>query len=138
MKKIFFAIIIAFVLNFFWEISQSFLYAPHYKGFEQLISVHLWASASDVMIVSVILLASEIIFERFLKNENKKVGLFSVIFLGFLLAVAIEKYALTTGMWAYNSWMPVIPWLKVGLAPVIQMMLIPAVVWMFLKKKEER
>ena len=70
MKKIFFAIIIAFVLNFFWEISQSFLYAPHYKGFEQLISVHLWASASDVMIVSVILLASEIIFERFLKIQK--------------------------------------------------------------------
>jgi len=137
MKKIFVTIILAFGLNFLWEIAQSFLYAPHYQGFGQLISVHLWASVGDVVMVAVILSITKIISGRILKNKNKKLELFVIILLGFFLAVAVEKYALANLMWAYNVWMPMIPFLKVGLTPVLQMMLIPTAVWIFLKHIEK-
>ena len=132
MKKIFFAIAIIFGLNFVWEIAQSVLYAPHYQGLGQLVRVHLWASVGDVVMVIIILLSNEIIFRRFLKNKNKKTQVFFIIFLGFLLATVVEKYALANGLWAYNHRMPIVSGLNVGLTPVLQMMLIPAVGFIFL------
>jgi len=126
MKKIFFAIAITFGLNFVWEISQSFLYAPHYNGIGELISIHLWASGGDVVMVAVVLFWAWICAEKFLKKKkNSWQELSLIIFFGFLLSVSVEKYALTVGMWSYNVWMPMLPWLKVGLTPVLQMMIIP-------------
>ncbi len=135
MKKFFLATTLTFGLNFVWEVAQSFLYAPHYQGLGQLISVHLWASLGDVVMVAVILSVAEVVSGRISKNKNKKLELLSIIFFGFLLAVAVEKYALVNSMWAYNSLMPVLPWLKVGLTPVLQLMLIPIVTWIFLKNQ---
>jgi len=137
MKKIFLATLVAFGLNFVWEVAQSFLYAPHYQGLGQLISVHFWASLGDIVMVAGILSLAEIISRRILKNKNKKVELLSIIFFGFLLAVVVEKYALANLLWAYNAWMPIVPLLKVGLTPVFQMILIPPVIWRFLKKELE-
>ena len=137
MKKIFLAIATTFGLNFIWEISQSFLYAPHYHGFSQLASVHLWASAGDVVMVAGILLADEFIFKRIFKGKKEKwQRLLAIVFVGFLLAVLVEKYALANSMWSYNTWMPVLPWLKVGLTPVLQMILIPVFVTIFLQSEQ--
>jgi hypothetical protein len=135
MKKIFLAIVLAFSLNFVWEVAQSFLYAPHYQGLGQLISVHLWASLGDVVMVATILSVAEIVSRYILKNKNKKLELLVITLVGFLLATVVENYALVNSMWAYNSLMPVLPWLKVGLTPVLQLMLIPAAIWIFLKSK---
>ena len=79
-----------------------------------------------MVMVIIILLSNEIIFRRFLKDKNKKTQVFFIIFLGFLLATVVEKYALANGLWAYNHQMPIISGLNVGLTPVLQMMLIPA------------
>ena len=74
MKKIFFAIAITFGLNFVWEISQSFLYAPHYNGIGELISIHLWASGGDVVMVAVVLFLAWICAEKFLKKKKKQLA----------------------------------------------------------------
>jgi hypothetical protein len=131
MRKILFAIALAFGLNFVWEIAQSFLYAPHYEGFGQLVSVHLLASLSDVVMIFFILLLDEIIFGYILKNGNLKIRLSGISLFGFMLSVAVEKYALANSIWAYGSWMPILPYFDVGLMPVLQMMLIPAAVFLF-------
>ena len=130
MKKIFSASILAFSLNFAWEISQSFLYAPHYNGVVELLEVHFLASLGDVAMVWAILSLTELLVEKFAKKRNKNwQKIWLILSLGFLLSVSVEKYALSNGLWAYNFWMPVVPWLKVGLTPVLQMILIPMIVW---------
>lgn len=48
---------------------------------------------------------------------------------GVVIAVLIERHALATGRWAYTDWMPVLPVLDVGLVPVLQMLIVPAVVF---------
>ncbi len=44
-----------------------------------------------------------------------------IIPIGIIIAVSIEWYALGVGRWAYNEYMPIIPLLKVGLTPTIQL-----------------
>lgn len=51
--------------------------------------------------------------------------------LGAITAIAVERVALGTGRWTYNSLMPVVPLVQVGLWPVLQMTLLPVLtVWL--------
>lgn len=44
---------------------------------------------------------------------------------GAFVAIAIGKAGVLSGRWAYADSMPLLPWLRVGILPVVQMMLIP-------------
>lgn len=68
------------------------------------------ASLADAIFISVLFSLTKVI---------KKIWLFPV--LAILLAFLIEWWALDTGRWAYNSLMPVVPILRVGLSPLIQL-----------------
>lgn len=50
-----------------------------------------------------------------------------------ILAVAYtiwsERINLAQGSWAYSDWMPVLPWIEVGLTPVAQWIVVPLVAW---------
>lgn len=130
MKKIVFIALISFVLNFIWEISQAFLYAPHYVGIAGLLTVHLRASLGDMLMIFIILSLDAFIFDRiFTRGKITIARLARIIFAGFLLAAIIEKYALATERWSYGPLMPIIPWLNVGLLPLLQMILIPLVIF---------
>ena len=48
---------------------------------------------------------------------------------GIAIAVLIERYALATARWAYTEQMPMLPLVHVGLVPVLQMVILPAVVF---------
>lgn len=125
-KKIALLLISFFILNFIWETSQAFLYAPHYVGIAGLITVHLRASLGDMLMIFVILFLDIIIFSRIFENKMSPWRFLAMIIAGFALAVAVEKYALSVGRWAYDPRMPMIPGLNVGLIPALQMMLIPS------------
>jgi hypothetical protein len=47
--------------------------------------------------------------------------------LGAATATILEWHALRTGRWTYNALMPLIPGLGVGVYPVLQMAIVPAV-----------
>ena len=129
MKKILIISIITFILNFFWEISQAFLYASHFVGISGLIKVHIRASLGDLLIVFLILLIDAIISTRIFPKENSKKRFVAIAITGFILAVIIEKYALAIGRWSYNPLMPIIPILNVGLIPILQMIILPIAIF---------
>ena len=137
-RKIVFISFVFFILNFIWEISQAFLYAPHYVGISGLITVHLRASLGDILIIFVILLLDVIIFSRIFQEKTGPWRFLAIFLAGFVLAVLVEKYALANGRWAYNDMMPIIPGLNVGLAPILQMMLIPSSVIMILERLKKK
>lgn len=86
MERILFISLISFVLNFIWEISQAFLYAPHYFGIAGLIKVHLRASLGDVLLIFIILLLDAFIFTCILRREKVILERFSaIIFTGFFV-----------------------------------------------------
>lgn len=130
MKKILiFYAAISFVLNFIWEMSQVGLYKPHFNGTFDLIFVHSRATAGDVTVLFFIYAIVGLIFrDAKWVAKNKTTPLLLAAFFGFIFAVVIEKYALSTGRWEYNETMPIIPYIKVGLSPILQLTVIPALV----------
>lgn len=48
--------------------------------------------------------------------------------LGGLVATVIEWRALATGRWQYTDKMPLVPIVKVGLSPLVQLMVLPSAI----------
>ncbi|NCN24736.1 hypothetical protein GW918_01490 [Candidatus Berkelbacteria bacterium] len=123
-KQIIFLSLIAFVLHIVWENAQ----APLFQGYASFIAhlpMCLIGTAGDVVItLSVYLIVA------LLKNDSNWISTlnkkdFAVLaIIGFLIAIGIEWRALLFGRWTYAEGMPIIPYLKVGLAPIIQMTLL--------------
>lgn len=70
----------------------------------------------------VVITLSVLAFLRLLKKDaSRPADFLGLALIGFIIAVAIEQNALLAGKWDYASTMPIIPWLNVGLVPIIQM-----------------
>lgn len=60
---------------------------------------------------------------------------------GLTIVVAIaytlisERINLARGNWAYAEWMPLLPWLEVGLAPMSQWVVVPLAAWWWAKRQ---
>lgn len=122
-------LIIAFILNFIWEMSQVALYKPHFDGVFDLVLVHVRATIGDIIIFLIIyaIVALALRETRWVLG-NKILPLILASIFGFIFAIAIEKYALITGKWGYGELMPIIPFVEVGLTPVLQLtILVPLV-----------
>lgn len=112
-----------------------FLYAKHYDGFWNFLFVHIKASLGDVLIFAILYLMLAIAFRNFKWFLEKNVWqYFLVALFGFFIAVIIERYALATNRWQYNELMPIIPFFKVGMSPVIQLIILPIITIVFSKK----
>ncbi len=62
-------------------------------------------------------------------------GIVSLVLLGAAVAVAVEWWALATERWQYAGAMPIVPFLQVGLLPVLQMTIIPPIVALWLRRR---
>ncbi|OGY50968.1 MAG: hypothetical protein A2951_00085 [Candidatus Buchananbacteria bacterium RIFCSPLOWO2_01_FULL_56_15] len=108
---------LAFGLNFIWEYFHARLYL-HYRGGPITELVLLRATLLDALFITGLFIAVYTI-PFFYKNRWRWTILFS-----FAAAVLLERYALATGRWAYANAMPLIPLLKTGLTPTIQLALL--------------
>lgn len=113
MKKVFLIFILSFVLNLIWENLHSLLYVG-YMGGKITEFILLRASIADAVIIT--LMSLPFVFMPRLKGKS-----WLIIFIGVLVAIFIELWALNTGRWAYNEYMPIIPILGIGLTPTIQL-----------------
>lgn len=109
--------ITTFFLHIIWENSQAPLYAG-YQSFSQHFPICLVGVVGDVIITFFVLA-----FISLLKKDRVQTiaDFMALAVIGFIIAVAIEQHALLTGKWNYAPAMPIIPWLRVGLTPIIQM-----------------
>jgi len=112
-RKVFLIFFVAFILNVIWENLHSFLY-DNYIGGKITEFILLRATLVDAIII-VVLCLPFIFFPSFKKQS------WIIIPLGFIVAINIEWWALQTNRWSYNVYMPIIPFLSVGLTPAIQL-----------------
>jgi len=113
MKKVFNIFLLSFLFNLIWENLHSYFYLSYQGG--KINEAILWrASLGDAVIITLICLP----FNFMPKLRNKS---WLIIFCGVLVSIFIEWYALNTGRWAYNEYMPIIPFLSAGLTPTIQL-----------------
>ncbi|HBB65511.1 MAG TPA: hypothetical protein DCZ84_02675 [Candidatus Vogelbacteria bacterium] len=113
MKKVSLIFILSFFLNLIWENLHSYFYIV-YMGGEITETILLRASIADAIII--ILLTLPFVLVASLRKRS-----WLIIPIGVLISICIELYALNTGRWAYNEYMPIIPILSVGLTPTIQL-----------------
>lgn len=72
------------------------------------------ASLFDAILITLILVP--FVYLNSFKNKA-----WLIVIIGIVVAVFNEWYGLGTGRWMYNSLMPVLPIIKVGLTPTFQL-----------------
>jgi len=126
-KILFLVYIVSFLLNFIWENIHYLLYT-HYEGGEITRFILFRASLADALILTV--LAVPLLFIWYFKRN-----IWLIIPVGLILAILIEMNALMVGRWAYNEYMPIIPFLNVGLTPTIQLALTGYLTYYFISRR---
>lgn len=112
--------IVAFLLHVVWENAQAPLYAG-YQSFLQHLPVCITGTLGDVVIT---LLALGLFWLIKKDVPRSKTDFLALVIVGFVVAVAIEQNALLLNKWSYAPLMPLIPYLRVGVTPILQMIIL--------------
>jgi len=113
MKKLLAILLISFAFNFVWEHAHAVLYAS-YQGGPLTDFILLHAALGDAVIITVL----GALFIYFPTVGRRRWLVWPI---GLAVAIFIEVLALHSGRWQYNSMMPIIPILNIGLTPTIQL-----------------
>ena len=112
MKKWYIVLLSAFVLNLIWENLHRFLYIAYLNGpITELVLFR--AAIIDALIISIVIR----LYEMFLSSKSP----WYIFMAGLVISIGLEKWALATGRWQYNGLMPIIPFIKTGLTPTLQL-----------------
>ena len=120
----------AFFLHFFWEVLHTYFYTLKDFDFSTMLYGWLHCTGGDVMIT----LGTFWLVSLISWNRRWFLRLNSANFAGFIMAgvgytfwsewLNVHRFQ----SWSYNESMPIIPWVKVGLTPILQWFVIPSVV----------
>ena len=132
----------AFFLNVAWEL----LHMPLYKGASydiQHISFCALASVADAEMVLLLYLSFALLNKKpFWAEDIGFRQVFILMIIGGIGAIIGEKAHTSAGNWAYADAMPILPFLNVGLSPVLQFFLLPALIYYlsfyFLRKRSKK
>jgi hypothetical protein len=122
--------VIAVLGNYLWELAQ----APLYVGMESFRTVwwHCFvASLGDGLLALGIFAVGGLLLHKptwFVHPGARGYGV--MVMMGLMMGVAIEWIAMhLLGRWMYTAWMPRVPVLAVGLAPILQMLMLPPLIF---------
>ena len=116
--------VLAFLLNLLWENLHSYLYT-HYQSGAITETILIRAALFDAAVIFV--LAFGVILTPAFRGK-----FWLAIGLSFVIAMALERYALAVNRWAYAETMPIIPIFSTGLTPTIQLAL---TLWIIFKRR---
>jgi hypothetical protein len=123
--------VVAVATNYVWEASQASLFVG--MGSIQTIWWHCFvASLGDGIILWIIHLLGWCVFRQvdwFVRPDAARYGV--MLGTGLVIAIAIEWVAIHwLHRWAYTGQMPLVPVLGIGITPVIQMMVLPPLIFL--------
>ncbi len=119
----------ALVLNTAWEL----LHGPLYEGYQYTwdhISMCLIAAVTDMLTTLIMLFGLGLFYRNIfwpLKLNLSKILL--IIVTGGTGTILLERWHIATGHWEYAQSMPIVPWLEVGLTPLLQFTVLPIFVF---------
>ena len=120
------------VLHLGWEILQLPLYTIWRTGTaRELVFAIFHCTAGDVMIASLALLVSLILAGNSVWTAERFLPVM-VTTLGIGAGYTIYSEWLNTVVrktWAYSDLMPIVPWIGTGLFPLLQWLIVPALVF---------
>jgi len=119
----------AFVISLVWEFAHAPLYSAYQGG---AITPFILARASlwdTIMLVTIAILSGMI------KPTAQWCHVLAGVTLAFMVAFNLELYALATARWVYAESMPTLPFLGVGLSPLLQLPVSLVVMWKIITRK---
>lgn len=122
--------IVASLVNFPWEVGQIVFY--DFSGSFIDAALHCFIpSLGDGIILIIIYLAGLLVFRRLDWADMPGPKTYAVMLAaGFTVAIAVEWLGMVAlGRWEYNSLMPTLPILNLGLLPILQMLLLPPLIF---------
>lgn len=122
----------AFVVHFTWEMLQDPLYAGLSERLHgEVRNLCLMAAFGDAVITLIAFYAAAwVAGSRFWFANAGRISVVTWFAAGLLITIGLELYATrTNGRWSYGPLMPIVPGLRVGLAPLLQWIAIPAILW---------
>lgn len=128
-QYIFRVIIISFLLNFTWELFQLPLYKNSDYNFNHIAFCGLATVADVIMVLLLYLSFAFILKDLFWVLHMRLQRTILVIFIGGTGAILSEMRHLSLGSWGYDNSMPLIPFVNVGISPVLQFMFLPLVIY---------
>ncbi len=137
LRAVVIGVLVAFALSLIWENAQASLFA----GYDGLLG-HFWtcfvATLGDLVIIAAVYGAVTLLWRDAGWYRRMSMGQVAcAVVLGIALAVAIEAWALASGRWAYNG-MPVVPSTGIGLDPVLQMIVLPPLIFAIMAVSDRR
>lgn len=88
----------------------------------QCLRICFVATLGDVFFVAVIYFLLVFFHKDFSWYKKRTLpDIFIIVSYGFIVATFIEWHALALGKWSYNFWMPIVPYLGIGLTPFLQL-----------------
>lgn len=127
--------VISVALNYPWEMGQAFLYV----GMDY--SAATWwhcfvASLGDGVLVGLIYFSGRMVMSRsdwFTRPGLKPYAI--MVTTGLMIGVGVEWVAVhRLARWTYTEAMPLIPMLDIGWVPVLQMLVLPPLIFSILAK----
>ncbi len=126
--------ITAFLLNFIWELAQG----PLYKGYQydlSHISFCALASVADMFMVFVLLFGFGLLYKNAYWVNHMTLGRALLLMLaGGTGAILAEIRHTARSSWTYAESMPLLPWVEVGLSPVLQFTILPLLIFFISRK----
>ncbi|HIE28248.1 TPA: hypothetical protein EYP66_13265 [Candidatus Poribacteria bacterium] len=120
----------AFLLNFSWEVLQT----PFFIDISDSINTVIWyrfhCTLGDVLICLASYYLTALIFRNrrwFFEPTAKSILLFLAFGVTYTVFSEIKNVFIRK-LWAYSPLMPVIPYLNVGLLPILQWIILPPIV----------
>ncbi len=117
--------LVAVVLNYVWELAQMPLYQNTSFDIQHIAFCGL-ATVADAIMVLLLYFIFAIIYQQpfWIKHINIQ-RTFMLVVIGGIGAILGEMRHLSLGSWAYGASMPILPFVKVGLSPLLQFMFLP-------------
>lgn len=114
---------LSFAFHLTWELAQSPLYTCSID-MNRCFWICVHATFGDVVIMLVLYAI-----------HQKVPSLWKMALIGTALALVIEKISIELERWSYLPSMPLIPGIEVGITPILQMALIPPLVFYILRSR---
>ena len=121
--------VISFILNEVWELLQMPLYSNAFYNLGHVVFCTLGALADMIMVLLLYVCFGFIYKNPFWIWQSNWFKIFVVMLTGAVGAVLSEKRHLKIGSWAYDQSMPIVPFVNVGLSPVLQFFLLPVSIY---------
>jgi len=123
---------LSFFLNFFWEVIQTSFYTMKEWAFPAMLYGWIHCTAGDVMIsLGSFWIVSLVHRSRHWLLRLNRWNSMAFVIMGVFYTIVSERVNVKVfKSWGYDERMPMVPWIEVGVVPILQWVVVPSVVIM--------